>query len=71
MSTVSTVTAESPVLTPTVPDRVERGARKEASRGWTSAWKLLEGLAHAGACFDPSGVLAMQRIREDTARQWR
>ena len=72
MSTVSaatTATAGSPVLAPTVPNRVEHNARKETSRGRSFAWKLLEGLAYAGACVDPSGILAMQRIREDMARQ--
>jgi hypothetical protein len=68
-TTVSTVTLEPPVLAPTVPDEVERDARKETSRGRTFAWKLLEGLADVGACVDPSGILAMQRIREDMARQ--
>jgi hypothetical protein len=69
-TTVSTVTAEPPILAPTVPDQVERDARKETSRGRSFAWKLLEGLAYAGACVDPSGILAIQRIRdEDMARQ--
>lgn len=68
-TTVSTVTAEPAVLAPTVPDQVERDARKETSRGRSFAWKLLEGLAYAGACVDPSGILAMQRIHEDMARQ--
>jgi len=75
MSTVTSVstaapgTAGSPVLAPTVPDHVERDPREEASRGRSLAWKLLEGLAYAGACVDPCGIPAMQRIREDLARQ--
>jgi hypothetical protein len=69
MSTATTVTPVPPVLAPTVSGQVEQGARKETSRGRTLAWKLLEGLAYAGACVDPSGILAMQRIREDMARQ--
>ena len=68
-TTVSTVVTGSPVLAPTVPDQVERDARRGTSRGRTLAWKLLEGVAYAGACVDPSGILAMQRIREDMARQ--
>jgi hypothetical protein len=68
-TTVSTATTESPVLAPTVPDHVERDPREEISRGRSLAWKLLEGLAYTAACVDPSGILAMQRIREDMARQ--
>ncbi|HEX8863807.1 MAG TPA: hypothetical protein VGC06_32840 [Actinomycetes bacterium] len=68
-TTVGAATTEPPVLAPTVPDQVERDAREETSRGRTLAWKLLEGLAYAAACVDPSGILAMQRIREDMARR--
>jgi len=69
VTTVSTVAAGPPAFVPTVPDHVERDARKETSRGRTFAWKLLEGMAYVGACVDPSGILAMRRIREDLARQ--
>jgi hypothetical protein len=70
MSTATTTaTIESPVLVPTVPDHVERDPRQEISRGRSLAWKLLEGLAYTAACVDPSGILATQRIREETARR--
>jgi hypothetical protein len=69
VTTSTTTTTGSPVLAPTVPDHAERDARRETSRGRTFAGKLLEGLAYAGACVDPSGILATQRIREDMARQ--
>jgi hypothetical protein len=39
---------------------IGRGDRP-AARSWP--WALLEALAHAGACVDPSGVLAVQRLR--------
>ena len=41
-------------------DQVERDREARRSRVWT----LIEALAYAGAFIDPSGILAVQRLRQ-------
>jgi hypothetical protein len=51
-------------------DQVDRRAERRRARLWT----LVEALAYAGAYVDPSGILAVQRIRraqEEEARRAR
>jgi hypothetical protein len=46
---------------PAAPDHDDRdGTRPEASR----VWAVLGALAYAGAFIDPSGILAVQRLRQ-------
>jgi hypothetical protein len=40
-------------------DQIDRRAERRRARLWT----LVEALAHAGAYVDPSGILAVQRLR--------
>ena len=51
---------------PAFPDRVGTDqadlARDEARR--SRLWTMLEALAYAGAFIDPSGILAVQRLRQ-------
>jgi hypothetical protein len=56
------------VTTPTRPpafrdrsdtDQIDRRAERRRARLWT----LIEALAYAGAYVDPSGILAVQRLR--------
>jgi hypothetical protein len=45
-------------------DQVDRRAeRRRAERRRARRWTLVEALAYAGAYVDPSGILAVQRIR--------
>ena len=64
---MSVYSAGSPTFAPAVARRddqqqhvIGRGDGS-AARSWR--WALLEALAHAGACIDPSGMLAVQRLR--------
>jgi hypothetical protein len=43
----------------------ERSDRDDDSAASSPAWALLEGLACIGALVDPSGALAIQRLRRD------
>jgi hypothetical protein len=48
-------------------DQVERGREARRSRVWT----LIEALAYAGAFVDPSGILAVERLRRAEAEEER
>jgi hypothetical protein len=61
--TMSVITAGSPTQAPTVRDRDEAGNRHQRSAVPSRAWALLAALAYVGAIIDPSGVLAVQRLR--------
>ena len=39
-------------------------ARRDGERARSRIWTLIEALAYAGAYIDPSGVLAVQRLRQ-------
>ena len=41
-------------------DHIDRDAERARSRLWT----LIEALAYAGAYIDPSGILAVERLRQ-------
>ena len=41
-------------------DHADRDGERDRSRIWT----LIEALAYAGAYIDPSGILAVQRLRQ-------
>jgi hypothetical protein len=41
-------------------DHTDQGAGRNRSRMWT----LIEALAYAGAHIDPSGILAVERLRQ-------
>jgi hypothetical protein len=43
-------------------DHIHQGDREAARR--TRLWTMIEALAYAGAVIDPSGVLAVQRLRQ-------
>ena len=46
-------------------DQVERDRETRRSRVWT----LIEALAYAGAFIDPSGILAVERMRRAAAEE--
>ena len=48
-------------------DQVEQGREARRSRLWT----LIEALAYAGALVDPSGILAVERLRRAEAEEER
>lgn len=55
----------TPTQAPSVPDRDDTGQadrKREVRR--TRLWALAEALAYAGAYIDPSGILAVQRLRQ-------
>jgi hypothetical protein len=52
-------------MVPSAPERrreLMRNHRGEAVR-WPRVWALLEAMAYAGAFIDPTGALALQRLR--------
>lgn len=62
----------SPSFAAAVHDRTQRTDRNHTPAVPSWAWALLEALAYAGACNDPSGVLAVQRLhrsRQQTQRR--
>ena len=44
-------------------DRADHAGR-DGERGRTWIWTLIEALAYAGAYIDPSGILAVDRLRQ-------
>ena len=48
-------------------DQVDRAREARRSRVWT----LIEALAYAGAFIDPSGILAVERLRRAEAEEER
>ena len=57
---------------PALPDRDDTDqADRDRERRRSRLWTLIEALAYAGAYIDPSGILAVQRLRraqEEEAR---
>jgi hypothetical protein len=55
----------TPTQAPSVPDWDDTGQAdrtREARR--SRLWALIEALAYAGAYIDPSGIMAVQRLRQ-------
>ena len=61
MSELLTATATRP---PAFRDRDREHTDPAAERRRTRLWNLIEALAYAGAFIDPSGILAVQRLRQ-------
>jgi hypothetical protein len=59
MSQLITATATRPPALRDETDQVDRRAERRRGRLWT----LIEALAYAGAYIDPSGILAVERLR--------
>jgi hypothetical protein len=63
--TMSQLVATTSTQAPALPDRdgIDRADRKREARR-TRLWALIEALAYAGAYIDPSGIMAVQRLRQ-------
>jgi len=63
--TMSQLVATTSTKAPALPDRdgTDQAARKREARR-TRLWALIEALAYAGAYIDPSGIMAVQRLRQ-------
>ena len=60
-----TATATSTTLTPAFRDRHDADRHADLGRERPSRlWALIEALAYAGAYIDPSGILAVHRLRQ-------
>jgi hypothetical protein len=69
---MSVYSAGSPAFAPAVTVRDQhRIGRGHSSAAPSWRWALLEALAHAGACIDPSGILAVQRLRHNGHQEQR
>jgi hypothetical protein len=63
--TMSQLVATTSTRAPALPDRDgidQADPKREARR--TRLWALIEALAYAGAYIDPSGIMAVQRLRQ-------
>jgi hypothetical protein len=58
---VATTSTRAPAL-PDGDDTDQADRKREARR--TRLWALIEALAYAGAYIDPSGIMAVQRLRQ-------
>ena len=58
--------ATTPTRPPAFRDQVDTGNDADRARepGRSRLWTLIEALAYAGAIVDPSGILAVQRLRQ-------
>ena len=55
----------TPTQAPSVPDRDDTGQGDRTPEARRSRlWALIEALAYAGAYIDPSGIMAVQRLRQ-------
>jgi hypothetical protein len=55
----------TPTQAPSVPDRDDTGQGDRTPEAHRSRlWALIEALAYAGAYIDPSGIMAVQRLRQ-------
>jgi hypothetical protein len=55
----------TPTQAPGVPDRDDTGLGDRTPEARRSRlWALIEALAYAGAYIDPSGIMAVQRLRQ-------
>ena len=62
---MSQLLATTSTRTPTLPDRDDTDhADRNHEPGRSRLWALIEALAYAGAYIDPSGILAVQRMRQ-------
>jgi hypothetical protein len=63
--TMSQLVATTSTQAPALPDRdgIDQADRKREARR-TRLWALIEALAYAGAYIDPSGIMAVQRLRQ-------
>jgi hypothetical protein len=65
---MSHLIANAPVRARIYRDRVDTDhvnhTDRDAERSRSRLWTLIEALAYAGAYIDPSGVLAVERIRK-------
>jgi hypothetical protein len=63
--TMSQLVATTSTKVPALPDRddTDQADRKREARR-TRLWALIEALAYAGAYIDPSGIMAVQRLRQ-------
>jgi hypothetical protein len=68
---MSVYSAGSPAFAPAVTGRDHLIGRGDSPAAPSWPWALLEALAHAGACIDPSGMLACQRLRRDQQHEQR
>ena len=62
---MSQLVATTSTKAPALPDRddTDQVDRKREARR-TRLWALIETLAYAGAYIDPSGIMAVQRLRQ-------
>ena len=69
---MSQLVATTSTRAPALPDRddTDQADRKREARR-TRLWALIEALAYAGAYIDPSGILAVQRLRQDQEEEAR
>jgi hypothetical protein len=58
---VATTSTQAPALSDR--DGIDQADRKREARR-TRLWALIEALAYAGAYIDPSGIMAVQRLRQ-------
>jgi hypothetical protein len=63
--TMSQLVATTLTRAPALPGRddTDQADRKREARR-TRLWALIEALAYAGAYIDPSGIMAVQRLRQ-------
>jgi hypothetical protein len=63
--TMSQLVATTSTRAPALPGRddTDQADRKREARR-TRLWALIEALAYAGAYIDPSGIMAVQRLRQ-------
>jgi hypothetical protein len=62
---MSHLIATAPARARAVRDRVDTDhADQRAGRDRSRIWTLIEALAYAGAYIDPSGILAVERLRQ-------
>jgi hypothetical protein len=72
---MSHLIASAPTRARTFRDRAETDhtdhAQHDAERARARIWTLIEALAYAGAYIDPSGILAVERLRQAKAEEER
>jgi hypothetical protein len=60
---MSQLIASAPTRPPAFRDTTDHTSQ-DVERARSRIWTLIEALAYAGAYIDPSGVLAVQRLRQ-------
>jgi len=62
---MSQLLATAPTQAPALPDRDDSDhPDRKPEPGRSRLWAIIEALAYAGAYIDPSGILAVQRLRQ-------